>query len=96
MPLIRRLVRLFLLALHFLNGFFQSLLFGGKDANGEFSERYKGIRNRWHARTAKILALDIQTIGTPPEAPVLVVSNHISWLDIPVLAQALPVTGIMN
>lgn len=92
MTLIRRLVRLFLLALHFFNGSFQSLLFGGRDANGEFSERYKDIRNRWHARTARILALDIETIGSPPASPAMVVSNHISWLDIPVLAQALPVT----
>ena len=92
MTLIRRLVRLFLLALHFLNGAFLSLLFGGKNAQGEYSERYKGIRTRWHDRTAKLLALDIEILGTKPSGPVLVVSNHISWLDIPVLAQALPVT----
>jgi 1-acyl-sn-glycerol-3-phosphate acyltransferase len=36
--------------------------------------------------------LDIEVIGTAPDVPVLVVSNHISWLDIPVLAQTLPVT----
>jgi 1-acyl-sn-glycerol-3-phosphate acyltransferase len=92
MTLIRRLVRLFLLTLHFLHGAFLAFLFGGKDSNGEFTQRFRNIRTRWHTRTAKLLALDIEVIGTAPDVPVLVVSNHISWLDIPVLAQTLPVT----
>jgi 1-acyl-sn-glycerol-3-phosphate acyltransferase len=92
MTLIRRLIRLFLLAIHFFNGFILSLLFSGKNEQGEFSDRFKAIRTRWHTGTAKFLALDIETIGEPAPGPVLVVANHISWLDIPVLAQALPVT----
>ena len=42
---------------------------------------------RWSARLLDILAVRIESIGTPPAAaiPAMIVSNHVSWLDIFVL-----------
>lgn len=38
----------------------------------------------WHRRLCRILALDIQVSGRPAERALLV-ANHVSWLDIPLL-----------
>jgi 1-acyl-sn-glycerol-3-phosphate acyltransferase len=39
----------------------------------------------WHNRLADILGVGITVSGPRPEAPALLASNHISWLDITVL-----------
>lgn len=39
----------------------------------------------WHRKCCQALSLDIQVEGQPHDGPMLVVSNHISWSDIPVL-----------
>lgn len=40
---------------------------------------------RWAARLLKILHVHLEVVGKLPPCPVLVVSNHISWVDIFVL-----------
>ncbi|WP_338053445.1 lysophospholipid acyltransferase family protein [Rhabdochromatium marinum] len=44
----------------------------------------------WHGRLCRILALDIQVSGQAAERALLV-ANHISWLDIPVLGAQGPI-----
>lgn len=40
----------------------------------------------WLRRLAQLLNLDVQLLGRPdPRAPALWISNHVSWMDIPVL-----------
>jgi 1-acyl-sn-glycerol-3-phosphate acyltransferase len=39
----------------------------------------------WHERLLHILAVQVEQTGHLPQAPALLVSNHVSWLDIPVL-----------
>jgi len=45
----------------------------------------------WHRRLCKILGLQIQITGQADKRPALWVSNHISWLDIPVIGAHFPV-----
>lgn len=45
----------------------------------------------WHKRACKILNIDLSISGTIPQQPCLVVSNHISWLDIIVIGSQIPV-----
>lgn len=45
----------------------------------------------WHRRFCNILDLDIRVHGVPAEGHALWVSNHVSWLDIPVLGANFPV-----
>lgn len=40
---------------------------------------------RWLAGLLGILGVELETRGAPADGPVLFVSNHVSWLDIPVL-----------
>jgi len=47
-------------------------------------QRVDRIR-RWSARLLRILAIRLEVSGTPPigaTAPVMIVANHVSWLDI--------------
>ncbi|KAA3650436.1 MAG: 1-acyl-sn-glycerol-3-phosphate acyltransferase [Proteobacteria bacterium] len=39
----------------------------------------------WSGLLCKIMGLDIHVVGTIPNAPVMVVANHVSWLDIPII-----------
>lgn len=39
----------------------------------------------WHRRFCQVLDLDIKVHGKPDKRPALWVSNHVSWLDIPVI-----------
>lgn len=45
----------------------------------------------WHRRFCNILNLDIRVHGEPAEGHAMWVSNHVSWLDIPVLGSHFPV-----
>ena len=46
---------------------------------------------RWSATLLRCMGITVQVEGTPPAAgPMLLVSNHISWLDIPVVHAARP------
>ncbi len=48
------------------------------------AQRVNRIR-RWSARLLRILAIHLEISGTPPigaTAPVMIVANHVSWLDI--------------
>ncbi len=48
------------------------------------------VASWWHGRLAGILRLQITTSGYRPQAPALVVANHVSWLDIIVLGHLTP------
>lgn len=39
----------------------------------------------WLARLTRVLRVEASVVGTPVRQPALYVSNHVSWLDIPVL-----------
>jgi len=47
------------------------------------------VTRAWHARLCRLLGLDIQVDGTAADG-VLLVANHVSWLDIPVLGACAP------
>ncbi|MBI1244676.1 MAG: 1-acyl-sn-glycerol-3-phosphate acyltransferase [Alphaproteobacteria bacterium] len=49
----------------------------------------------YHARCAKIFGLDIRVTGAPAsDVPVLIASNHVSYLDIIVYSSILPVSFV--
>lgn len=45
----------------------------------------------WHKRFCQVLGLNITVHGQPDPRPALWVSNHVSWLDIPVIGSHFPV-----
>lgn len=48
------------------------------------------LAQRWHARLLRILHVSVETHGAALTGAQLQVANHVSWLDIPVLAAQAP------
>ncbi len=51
----------------------------------------KPVIRYWHRRFCELMNLDIRVHGTADRRPALWVSNHVSWLDIPVIGSHFPV-----
>lgn len=45
---------------------------------------------RWSARLLRVLGVGVDARGTPAPGPVLLVANHVSWLDVLVIDASLP------
>ena len=86
--------RLFLVGIHFSVGLLISLTLLRQGEAKPPQEKERAIISWWMRRLARILGLRIRLIGELPDRPVLVVSNHISWLDIPALQSLLPVSFV--
>ncbi|MDZ7719363.1 MAG: lysophospholipid acyltransferase family protein [Balneolaceae bacterium] len=63
-----------------------------------FGKKYEPWRNRclkfWGLHSMKCLGAKIEIEGTPPEPPFFLVSNHLSYIDIPVYYYALKTTFV--
>ncbi|HEX5361966.1 MAG TPA: lysophospholipid acyltransferase family protein [Fluviicoccus sp.] len=46
----------------------------------------------WHRRMCQVLNLQVRVHGEPDPRPALWVSNHVSWMDIPVIGAHFPVS----
>jgi 1-acyl-sn-glycerol-3-phosphate acyltransferase len=54
----------------------------------------RALVSRWLGWAARVLGVRIRTGGRPAPGPVLLVANHVSWLDIVVLGSTLPVVFV--
>jgi len=89
---LRGFLRLLHLLAHFFNGLYLSYTrLHGTQSHDLSEEQHKIIQN-WLHRSAEIIGIDIQIHGTPHQAPVFIVANHISWLDIIIISSVLPVS----
>jgi lyso-ornithine lipid O-acyltransferase len=77
------------LILHLLLGLLLTPLVTRRQANGE-RRTDPLVTSWWHGRVARILKLEITHSGQTPQPPALIVSNHVSWLDIIVLGHLTP------
>lgn len=80
----RRLYRISLLLVHAALGALLTLLFT-RPRQAAPGTLFDAIACWWRSRTARILHLHLHVQGRPIDGPALLVSNHISWLDIPTL-----------
>jgi lyso-ornithine lipid O-acyltransferase len=48
----------------------------------------------YHRTVCRLLGIKLRVEGTLPVAPALLASNHVSWLDIPILSAAMPLSFI--
>ena len=91
---IRLYYKLFLIIILFINGLILTagifpalgLLYSEKQAKAKRDT----IKTRWLRRFGAIVKLHVSHDGELPEPGVILVSNHISWLDIIVIGQYLP------
>lgn len=87
--------RLVWLGTHFLHGFI--LISVNRARWGKewfYTERGAKIVQHWMWRGSRVLGLNIQVSGTPYTQSAVLVSNHISWLDIVAIAATTPVTFV--
>ncbi|WP_456416892.1 lysophospholipid acyltransferase family protein [Thiolapillus sp.] len=85
MSLLRALGRLLLLLLHVLAGIWLSLnIKKTRLADGNILPDAEPV-SRWSARSLEIMGIRVVTHGKPPQQSGLIVANHISWVDIPVI-----------
>jgi len=76
--------RILLLAIHALLGALLAALITTRNGAGKRRTHPK-VTAWWYNRLADILAVRISLAGHRPQAPALLVSNHVSWLDVIVL-----------
>jgi len=69
---------------HVLTGTLLTVLFARRGPDGSYRCRSDIVR-WWHGRACRILGLVIERVGDPPSDSALLVANHVSWLDVPVL-----------
>lgn len=85
---IRRLWRVLRVVLHLIVGVLEALWLGaGRDPQ---QPEILAAKQRWCRRFLAILHVEIHVEGPLRGGPVLLVSNHVSWLDIPVIAAVRP------
>ena len=86
--LIRSLVGLWRLArmgLHIVVGVTKIWLTFGRLGH---EERNRAVE-RWAGQLLKLSGIELRVLGAvPPEGPLLLVANHLSWLDIPAIHAA--------
>jgi 1-acyl-sn-glycerol-3-phosphate acyltransferase len=85
MPFLRRLIRIPLLLLHVLLGLAIVFLGFPRHPKGPLGDLRRAVVRAWLRGVTRIFGLRIQVRGRASGDAALVVSNHISWLDIPVL-----------
>ncbi len=89
MKLIRIVVKIILLAGLSISGVVLMVIFAKKqkaDSHQTTSQKQKDIRQWWLRKVVKIVGLRLNVVGNvPKDNPALWVSNHVSWLDIPVV-----------
>lgn len=92
MNIIRGTFRLFRLLIHLLKGIHICYTALGDAQKFDLSEKQHRIIQDWLHKVAKIIGIDLTVHGTPQKSPVFVVANHVSWLDIVLVASVLPVS----
>jgi 1-acyl-sn-glycerol-3-phosphate acyltransferase len=81
---LRAVLRMLLLFVHLTLGALLTLLISPFQRTGK-PHPAAAIVRWWLRRACYLLGLRIRVEGVIPDAPRLIVANHISWLDIPVL-----------
>lgn len=92
MILLRRVSRILSLILHTLKGVILTIWHSSEIQDGIPSDKYQAIKLQWLRDINSIINLEVHQHGTPFELPALYVSNHISWLDIPVVGGQVPIS----
>jgi len=57
---------------------------------------WHAVMQRWSIRLLRCLGVEVRVSGAPQAGAVLVVANHVSWLDIPALHASAPRTRFVS
>src|SRR3990167_2684406 len=90
--LFRRLWRGSLIIVHLLLGMGQGYRAGGQ--RDPFHPAMRDTMRRWYERMLRILNVEVDVIGIIPHeknGATIMIANHISWVDIPLIGSQTPV-----
>jgi 1-acyl-sn-glycerol-3-phosphate acyltransferase len=75
---------------HLLTGTLLTVAVTRRRPDGSY--RYRpGLVRWWHQRACRILGIAVEVTGEAPHESALLVANHVSWLDVPVLGGLGPI-----
>ncbi|HEY3486979.1 MAG TPA: 1-acyl-sn-glycerol-3-phosphate acyltransferase [Gammaproteobacteria bacterium] len=94
MRFLRSIYRLILLLVHLFWGVGVLIFIVGPDPERRNARDWRAIHD-WMSRLCRILGIRVSVDGAAAQGPLLFVSNHISWYDIPVLQSIIP-TGFVG
>lgn len=80
---VRRQWRALRVLLHIVYGLWLALIW--RAFWQPFAPSVRRRAQRWQQQLLCLLAVEVERVGTPDRSAGLVVSNHVSWLDIPVI-----------
>ncbi len=81
-----RLLKILRLLIHLFLGVFLTLLLAGVLRQSSRDAYFSKIKRWWLQRVSHLLAIEFTVFGKPADTTVLYAANHISWIDIPLLA----------
>ena len=88
---VRALWRLLRLVAHLLTGTAITVAVARRQPDGSYRHR-PGVVCWWHRRACRILGIRVEVAaGEAPGDSALLVANHVSWLDVPVLGGLGPI-----
>lgn len=70
---------------HLLTGALLTVLFGRNPRGDTPGRRHASLIRWWHERLCRTLDIEVRVDGEPVTDAALLVANHVSWMDIPVL-----------
>jgi 1-acyl-sn-glycerol-3-phosphate acyltransferase len=79
-------IKLLRLVFHIISGVFKTVFYSTILRRSFSEETYNAVIQQWLKKICQILAVEVKVTGESEKHGCLQVSNHISWLDIPVLA----------
>jgi 1-acyl-sn-glycerol-3-phosphate acyltransferase len=85
MKIIRSVWRFLSLLAHVIAGIIATSVYNGLLRHPHDSQAYRRLVRWWLGRVIRILGGEVKVIGTPVTSHALMVCNHVSWLDIPLL-----------
>ena len=88
---VRRVFRLSRLIVHVANGMLLTGVMAGVMRLDAAHPTYRKVKRWWLGRIVHIIGGRVQVHGEPAATSTLLVSNHVSWLDIPLLGGHAPV-----
>ena len=83
---LRLIWRALRLSLHLGLGITLTLLICRRDRRTGTYRHNPYVVSWWNDRLLHILQVEVEVVGHRPQAPALLVANHVSWLDVPVIA----------
>jgi len=90
MIIFRKIFRLIRLIIFLIFSVFITIIYKSGVTDGIPNQEYFDRATKMMNKICRILNIEIQVEGQQPEQTGLLVSNHISWIDIPVVGAVIP------